>query len=110
VRIVLDAALTAVEEQRVRVRTAAGERWIDAPGPLIVSQGSVPDTRLLDACRRRRVRADVFAVGTAVGDEDSLRRSLASAARTAEAVHAALRAGDGAAETVGEGGRLQAGS
>ncbi|MEV5759498.1 FAD-dependent oxidoreductase [Streptomyces tendae] len=110
VRIVLDAAPTAVEERHVRVRTAAGERWIDAPGPLIVSQGSVPDTRLLDACRRRGVRAHVFAVGTAAGDGDSLRRSLASAARTAEAVHAALRAGDGAAEAVGGGGCRQPGS
>ncbi|GJF25456.1 hypothetical protein SHO565_60200 [Streptomyces sp. HO565] len=92
VRIVLDAALTAVDEQRVKVSTVMGERWIDAPGPLIVSQGNVADTRLLDACRRRGVRAQAFAVGTAAGDGASLRRSLASAAQTAEAVHAALRA------------------
>lgn len=59
VRIVLDAEVTELEERRVRIRTAGTEKWIDAPGPLLVSQGAVPDTRFLDACLRRRPRLGV---------------------------------------------------
>jgi 2,4-dienoyl-CoA reductase-like NADH-dependent reductase (Old Yellow Enzyme family)/thioredoxin reductase len=87
VRIVLGATLTAVDERRVRVRTGAGERWIDAPGPLIVSQGTVPETGLLDTCVRHPSRLGVFTVGGAAGQGATLRQSLASAARTAEALH-----------------------
>ncbi|GAA4811780.1 FAD-dependent oxidoreductase [Streptomyces ziwulingensis] len=90
VRIVLDAALLAVDEHRVRVGTGAGERWLDAPGPLLVSQGVSPDTRLLAASRRRAPRAGVFTTGGADGRGGTLRQSLASAARTADAVCAAV--------------------
>ncbi|WP_221358852.1 FAD-dependent oxidoreductase [Streptomyces beigongshangae] len=91
VRILLNAGPTAVDEHRIKVRTAATEQWIDAPGPLIVSRGVVPVTELLDACRQRAPYLGVFTTGGADNRGDSLRQCLASAARTAEAVHAVAR-------------------
>ncbi|MFF1595834.1 FAD-dependent oxidoreductase, partial [Streptomyces sp. NPDC058286] len=86
VRIDLRAEVTALEERRVRVRTAGGEEWIEAPGPLLVSQGSVPDTRLLDACLRHEPRLGVHPVGAAARAGDSLRQCFASAEQTVRAL------------------------
>ncbi|WP_392958709.1 FAD-dependent oxidoreductase [Streptomyces sp. LN245] len=86
VRIVLGDEVTALEEQRLRVRTAGGEEWIDAPGPLLVSQGVVPDTRLLDVCLRRGPRLGVYPVGAADGAGDSLRQCFASAEQAVRAL------------------------
>ncbi|MDQ0771658.1 2,4-dienoyl-CoA reductase-like NADH-dependent reductase (Old Yellow Enzyme family)/thioredoxin reductase [Streptomyces aurantiacus] len=90
VRILLNTSPTAVDEHRIKVRSAATERWINAPGPLIVSRGVVPVLALLDACRQRAPHLGVFTAGGADGHGDSLRQCLASAARTAEAVHTAV--------------------
>lgn len=90
VRIVLGAEVTALEEQRLRVRTAGGEEWIDAPGPLLVSQGVVPDTRLLDACLCRGPRLGVYPVGAADGAGDSLRQCFASVEQAVRALRSRL--------------------
>ncbi|UPZ26459.1 FAD-dependent oxidoreductase [Streptomyces sp. LRE541] len=91
VRILLDAGPIVVDEHRMKVRTTAGERWIDAPGPLIVSRGVVPVTELLDACRQHPPYLGVFLTGGADGHGDSLRQCLPSAERAAQAVHSAAR-------------------
>jgi hypothetical protein len=81
VRIVRNATLTEMDEHRVKVRTGQRERWIDAPGPLLLSRGLTPDTALLDVYRRHAPpRLGVFVAGAADGRGDSLRHSLASAA------------------------------
>lgn len=90
VRIVLDADVTELEERPVRIRTAGTEEWIDAPGPLLVSQGTVPDTRLLDACLRRRPRLGVYPVGAADEAGTSLNQCFASAEQTARTLRSRL--------------------
>jgi thioredoxin reductase len=93
VRIVRNATLTEMDEHRVKVRTGQRERWIDAPGPLLLSRGLTPDTALLDVYRRHAPpRLGVFVAGAADGHGDSLRHSLASAASVVRALGAAADA------------------
>jgi hypothetical protein len=53
VRIVLDSRIVEAESPgtdagRVRVVGPAGEQWLDAPGPLLVSRGVVPLSATVD--------------------------------------------------------------
>lgn len=42
VRLLLDSRIVEADAKRVRVLGPAGEQWIDAPGPVLVSRGVVP--------------------------------------------------------------------
>ncbi|WP_206058070.1 FAD-dependent oxidoreductase [Nonomuraea zeae] len=67
VRVLLESAVVAVEPDRLLVRTGGREEWVPASGPLLVSQGVVPRTGLLAACRAREPRLGVYVVGDAGG-------------------------------------------
>ena len=79
----LAATIVRVEAEKLLVRDESGERWVDAPGGLLISHGIEPRTALLDRLRALAPRLGVHTVGDASGDGGSVHAALASAVAVA---------------------------
>lgn len=79
----LAATIVRVEAEKLLVRDESGERWVDAPGGLLISHGIEPRTALLDRLRALDPRLGVHSVGDASGDGGSVHAALASAVAVA---------------------------
>ncbi len=84
----LSATVLRVEADRVLIRTGGEQRWVDAPGELLISHGVEPRNELLDQLRGLGPRLGVYAVGDAGGDGGSLHAALVTAAEAAAAISA----------------------
>lgn len=78
VRAYLSSTVREVEAERLLVRSDEGEQWIDAPGPLLISQGIEPRNELLAACRALEPRLGVHAIGDAGRDGGSIHAAIAT--------------------------------
>jgi 2,4-dienoyl-CoA reductase-like NADH-dependent reductase (Old Yellow Enzyme family)/thioredoxin reductase len=79
----LSATLVRIEADRILIRHEGGERWVDAPGELLVSHGVEPRTGLLAELRELSPRLGVHTVGDAGGDGGSIHAALVTAADAA---------------------------
>ena len=69
VEIVLESRVRAIEPGRLLVRAAdGGERWLGLAGPVLVSQGVTPDTRLQEELRHTAGAPRAIPVGEAAGE------------------------------------------
>jgi pyruvate/2-oxoglutarate dehydrogenase complex dihydrolipoamide dehydrogenase (E3) component len=111
VRVLLESTVSAIEPDRLLVRSGGRSEWLPVSGPLLVSHGVVPRTGqsagqsagqfdgqfdgqfagLLAACEDRRPRLGVHVIGDAGDSGGSLHRCFAAAEEVAEAI---ARAGD----------------
>jgi 2,4-dienoyl-CoA reductase-like NADH-dependent reductase (Old Yellow Enzyme family)/thioredoxin reductase len=105
VRLHLDATLVGADGDRLRIRRGGSEggtaeEWIDAPGPVLVSQGIEPRRDLLAACRALAPRLGVHPVGDAGGDGGSVHAAnltaVAAVRRITEGAGRALATGPAA--------------
>ncbi|MEV0387911.1 FAD-dependent oxidoreductase [Nonomuraea sp. NPDC050643] len=92
VRILLAAAISSVEPDRLLVRSGDREEWIPVSGPLLLSHGVVPRTGLLAACEARRPRLGVHAIGDAGGSGGSIHRCFLAAEEVAWTIGRACEA------------------
>lgn len=94
----LSAMITRVESDRVEIRDTDGTRWVDAPGPLLISHGIVPEAGLLDDMRSLAPRLGVHTVGDAGGDGGSVQ---AAALTATQVVRTILELAGSVAEPIG---------
>ncbi|MGH3352796.1 MAG: FAD-dependent oxidoreductase [Nocardioides sp.] len=76
----LSATVVRVEADRLLIRTEDGERWVDAPGELLISHGIEPRDALLPELRALAPRLGVYAVGDASGNGGSVQAGLVTGA------------------------------
>lgn len=89
VEIILRSRIRAVEATRLLVRCADGsDRWRGLAGPVLVSQGVTPDTRLRDQLRRSGSTTPTIAVGEAAGEGGFIATAVAAGARAARQIDA----------------------
>jgi len=86
VRIVLESSVTKIDEGRVLVRQPGSEQWVQAPGPLLVSQGVEPVTSLVGAAKALGPRLGVHVVGDAGGNGGSVHEGIRAAADAAQRI------------------------
>ncbi|MGB3485834.1 MAG: FAD-dependent oxidoreductase [Mycobacterium sp.] len=84
----LSSTVVQVEADRILIRSAEADQWVDAPGELLLSHGVEPRTELLAELRALSPRLGVHAVGDAGGDGGSIHAALVTAADTARAITA----------------------
>jgi 2,4-dienoyl-CoA reductase-like NADH-dependent reductase (Old Yellow Enzyme family) len=88
VETVLHVSVAAIEEHRLLVVDPEGEqRWIPAPGPLLVSQGVSADSPLRRDLRRLAPDLRVEAIGEAGGQGGYIATAVADGARVARELH-----------------------
>ncbi|MER7424703.1 FAD-dependent oxidoreductase [Nonomuraea rubra] len=94
VRILLESTVSAIEPDRLLVRSGGQAEWLPAPGPLLVSHGVVPRPGLLaDLLADRRPRLGVHVLGDAGDNGGSLHGCFAAAAEVADALARACTRG-----------------
>jgi 2,4-dienoyl-CoA reductase-like NADH-dependent reductase (Old Yellow Enzyme family)/thioredoxin reductase len=94
VEIVLSSRIRAIEPARLLVRGADGsDRWRGLAGPLLVSQGVTPDTRLRDQLRRSGSVTPTIAVGEAAGEGGFIATAVSAGGRAARQIDAGRLAG-----------------
>ena len=86
VRVVLDVVLRRIEPERVLVSHNGSDEWVDAPGPLLVSQGVEPINDLVAASRALEPSLGVEVIGDAGGNGGSIQEGLRAAADAAQRV------------------------
>jgi thioredoxin reductase len=87
VEIVLRARVREIEPRRLLISTEeGGDTWRDHNGPVLVSQGVTPDTRLQAELGRRSASTPVVAVGEAAGEGGFIATALAAGARVAREI------------------------
>ncbi|MFC6372974.1 FAD-dependent oxidoreductase [Nonomuraea thailandensis] len=94
VRILLESTISAIEPERLLVRSGDHAEWLPLPGPLpgplLVSHGVVPPSRplstLLAAFEELRPRLGVHVIGDAGDSGGSLHRCLVAAEEAAGAI------------------------
>lgn len=84
----LSSIITAVDRDRVEIRTDGHARWVDAPGELLISHGIEPRADLLDIARSLEPRFGVHTVGDASGDGGSIHAAVVTAADVAARITA----------------------
>lgn len=89
----LSATVVRVERDRLLIRSARHEQWVDAPGELLISQGVQPRADLLHELRRLAPPLGVHPVGDASGDGGSVQAGMVTAVEAALAISAATRQG-----------------
>ncbi len=94
VRTLLDARIIGTEPSRLLIRGPAGEDWVDAPGPVVVSMGVAPRRDLDAAAIELNPRLGVYSVGDASGDGGSLHLALTTAVDVARKILAGMGAAD----------------
>ncbi|HEY5857722.1 MAG TPA: FAD-dependent oxidoreductase [Aldersonia sp.] len=82
------AVVTEVDVDRVRIKIDGEERWVDAPGELLVSHGIEPRTDMLAELRSLAPRLGVYTVGDASGDGGSIHAANVTAADVAARITA----------------------
>jgi len=82
----LSSTVVRVEAERILIRSEGAERWVDAPGELLLSHGIEPRTDLLTNLRALAPRLGVHAVGDAGGDGGSIHAALVTAVDAAAAI------------------------
>lgn len=82
----LSSTVVRVDSDRLLIRSEGVDRWVDAPGELLLSHGVVPRIELLAALRLLAPRLGVHAVGDAGGDGGSIHAALVTAADSARAI------------------------
>ncbi|WLP90757.1 FAD-dependent oxidoreductase [Gordonia sp. NB41Y] len=90
----LAARVTSVREGKVQITDADGQRWVDAPGELLVSQGIEPSSELLVQLRSVSPPLGVHAIGDAGRDGGSVQAALVTAVDIAREID--FRAGEAA--------------
>lgn len=88
----LSSVVTAVEHDRIEVRTDGRSRWVDAPGEMLISHGIEPRTDLLGVARSLAPRLGVHTVGDASGSGGSIHAALVTAADVAAHITAQAEA------------------
>lgn len=88
----LSSVVRRVEAGRLLVATGGEERWVEAPGELLVSHGIEPRNELLDDLRALAPRLGVHSVGDAGGDGGSVHVALVSATEVAARITEAAAA------------------
>jgi 2,4-dienoyl-CoA reductase-like NADH-dependent reductase (Old Yellow Enzyme family)/thioredoxin reductase len=84
VEIVLESRVRAIEPERLLVHTAdEGERWLALAGPILVSQGVTPDTRLQEELRHADGAPRAIPVGEAAGEGGYIATALSAGRRVA---------------------------
>jgi len=86
VRVVLDVVLRRIAPERVLVSHNGSDEWVDAPGPLLVSQGVEPINDLVAASRALEPSLGVEVIGDAGGNGGSIQEGLRAAADAAQRV------------------------
>ncbi|WP_245650015.1 oxidoreductase [Millisia brevis] len=87
----LSARVVRAEADRALIRDADGERWIDAPGELLLSTGIVPRNDLLGRLRAVAPPLGIHAIGDAGGDGGSIQAALVTAVDAVAEIGARLR-------------------
>lgn len=85
----LAATVVRVECDRLLIRSGEMERWVDAPGELLISHGVQPRDELLHRLRELAPPLGVHAVGDASGNGGSVQAGLMTAVEVALAITAA---------------------
>ncbi len=87
VEVLLLARVLAIEPRRLLIRGPdRADRWREVSGPVLVSQGVSPDTRLQDELRRCGAEIPAIAVGEAAGEGGHVATALAAGLRAAEEI------------------------
>lgn len=89
----LSSTITRVAADRLLISTGGVQRWVDAPGELLVSLGVQPRAGLLDELRRLGPPLGVHVVGDASGSGGSVHAALSTAVDAAHAIIARARVG-----------------
>ncbi|ROZ99020.1 NADH:flavin oxidoreductase [Gordonia sp. OPL2] len=87
----LSSRVSAVRGGQILLSTADGERWIEAPGELLVSQGIEPSTELLVQLRPMEPPLGVHMVGDAGRDGGSVHAALVTAVDVASCIDSRAR-------------------
>jgi 2,4-dienoyl-CoA reductase-like NADH-dependent reductase (Old Yellow Enzyme family) len=92
VRILLGSTIAEIAEGRIRVIDADGtDAWLDAPGPLLVSHGTVPAESEGELAAGLGIRHAVLAAGSAIEKSPAtIRNAILSGYDTAQQLAAAL--------------------
>lgn len=83
VQLLMESRVVMIEPTRVLVAGPDGERWLELDGPILVSQGVTPDTRLQADLRARGSAVRTISVGEAVGHGGYIATAIADGARVA---------------------------
>jgi 2,4-dienoyl-CoA reductase-like NADH-dependent reductase (Old Yellow Enzyme family)/thioredoxin reductase len=86
VRILLETNVVRIENGRLLVTSGGAQQWVDAPGPLLISQGVEPVTDLVPAVRALAPRLGVHVVGDAGGEGGSVHEAIRSGTSAAAAI------------------------
>ncbi|MFI7610851.1 FAD-dependent oxidoreductase [Nonomuraea terrae] len=92
VRILQASTISAIEPDRLLVRTDGREEWWAMSGPLLISHGVTPRTDLF-AAGARPPRLGVHRVGDAAGGSGSIHRCFVAAERVARTIAQACETG-----------------
>lgn len=90
VRFLATSTISAIEPDRLLIRSGCREEWRPVAGPLLISHGVLPRTDLLAACEARRPRLGVHVIGDAGGSGGSIHRCFLAAEETARTIAHAI--------------------
>ncbi|KQV06792.1 oxidoreductase [Leifsonia sp. Root112D2] len=92
VRILLGSTIAEIAERRIRITDADGtDAWLDAPGPLLISHGTVPAESEGELAAGLGIRHAVLAAGSAIEKSPAtIRNAILSGYDTAQQLAAAL--------------------
>jgi len=79
----MSSVVTRVETDRVLISSNGKERWVAAPGEMLVSHGVEPRAELLGDLRALDTRFGVHSVGDASGDGGTIHAAIVSASDVA---------------------------